>query len=75
MEVKEDSYKTENRNRPRKRTKIHLMRTVKLSSPIWRARREDQCYGLSYLIKREERNNSKEKSKNFRNVVSREIVF
>jgi len=58
MQVKEDSHATENRNRQRKINKIQLTRIVKIIGPNWRARCENQSYGLGFSIRRVERKNS-----------------
>ena len=41
----------------KKRAETQLTRTEKLIGPIWRARREDQSYGLGSSIRRPERQN------------------
>jgi len=41
----------------KKRAKTQLTRTEKLIGLIWRARREDQSYGLGSSIRRPERQN------------------
>jgi len=41
----------------KKRAETQLTRMEKLIGPIWRARREDQSYGLSSSIRRPERRN------------------
>jgi len=44
-----------NRKRLKKRAETQLTRTEKLIGPIWRARWEDQSYGLGSSIRRPER--------------------
>jgi len=57
MQAEEGSHATENRKRLKKRAETQLTRTKKLIGPIWRARWEDQSYGLGSSIRRPERHN------------------
>ena len=57
MQAEKGSHAIENRKRLKKRAETQLTRTEKLIGPIWRARWEDQSYGLGSSIRQPERQN------------------
>jgi len=57
MQAEDDSHMIENRIRQKRGRKTQLTRTEKLIGSTWRARREDQSYGLGSSIRQPKRHN------------------